>query len=122
SIPHPDHVYKKKGLYTVTLTVANALGCTDRTERTVRIDSDYDLHAPKTFSPNGDGVEDTFIPEALRSLGVKFHLSIFDRESGQLLYDTKDATRPWNGRINNKGEMCTPGDYVWMVEMKDGDK
>ena len=120
--PHPDHVYKQKGAYHVTLTVVNAKGCTDRTERTVRIDEDYNLLATKTFSPNGDGMEDLFIPEALKSLGVKFHLTIHDPRTGQLVYETSDPQRPWNGRIGGRGELCAPGDYVWMVEMKDGEK
>lgn len=121
-IAHPDHVYKKQGVYNVSLTVTNAKGCVDRSERTVRIDNDYDLLAPKTFSPNGDGMDDVYMPEALKSLGVKFHLSIFESKSGQLVYETSDAQRPWNGRVSNRGEACAPGDYVWMVEMKDGDK
>lgn len=120
--PYPDHVFKKKGNYTVSLVVTNANGCVDRTERTVRVDSDYDLQAAKMFSPDGDGFEDTFIPEALRTLGVKFHFSVFDARSGQLIYETHDAKRPWNGRIQNKGEFCQPGEYLWMVEMKDGEK
>lgn len=120
-IAHPDHVYKKQGVYTVTLTVKNAQGCEDRMERTVRIDSDYDLLSPKAFSPNGDGVDDVFMPEALKTLGVKFNLSIFGPD-GRLVYDTNDAQRPWNGRMSNRGETCSAGDYVWMVEMKDGEK
>ena len=122
TIAHPDHVYKKEGMYQVSLTVTNANGCVDRTERTVRIDSDYDLLAPKTFSPNADGVDDVFMPEALKTLGVKFHMSIFDSKSGELVYETSDAQRPWNGRISNRGEACVSGDYVWMVEMRDGEK
>ena len=86
------------------------------------IDSDYDLMAPKTFSPDGNGVEDTFMPEALKTLGAGFTLSIFDSKTGVQLYETNDPKRPWNGRISNKGEFCSPGDYVWLVEMKDGDK
>ncbi len=122
TIAHPDHVYKKEGMYQVSLTVTNANGCVDRAERTVRIDADYALLAPKTFSPNADGVDDVFMPEALKTLGVKFHLSIFDSKSGELVYETSDAQRPWNGRISNRGEACVSGDYVWMVEMRDGEK
>ncbi len=122
TVPHPDHIYKKAGEHTVVLTVTNAQGCKDRTERTVHIASDYNLLAPSTFSPNGDGVDDVFIPEALKGLGVRFKLSVHDPRSGQLVYESSDAGRPWNGRIGNKGELCSPGDYVWMVEMKDGEK
>jgi PKD repeat protein len=119
---HPDHVYKKRGTYQVTLTTTNANGCVDRTERSLVIDKDYNLLAPKTFSPDGNGVEDTFLPEALKTLGVRFHMSIFNSRTGELIYETTDPQRPWNGRIANKGELCAPGEYVWLVEMKDGEK
>jgi hypothetical protein len=122
TVVHPDHVFKKAGTYTVVLTVTNARGCVDRTERTVRVDDDYDLMAPRTLSPDGDGIEDTFIPEALRTLGVRFHMGIYDSVTGQLLFETTDASRPWNGRVGNKGSLCPAGEYVWMVEMKDGEK
>ncbi|MCW5900643.1 MAG: PKD domain-containing protein [Flavobacteriales bacterium] len=122
TIAHPDHVYKKKGDHVVTLTVTNDKGCVDRVERVVRIESDYELLAPKAFSPNDDGVNNQFMPEALRTLGAKFHMSIFDGSTGQLLYETNDPGRPWNGRISNRGDKCAPGEYVWVVEMKDGEK
>lgn len=122
TVAHPDHVYKKKGNYTVELQVTNGKGCVDRATTHVRIERDYDLLAPKAFSPNGDGVDDLFMPEALKTLGVGFHLSIFDPATGALVYETNDPTRAWNGRINNKNESCAPGDYTWMVDMKDGAK
>lgn len=122
SAVHPDHVFKKKGTYHVQLTVTNAKGCIDRTEHVVEVEADYDLLAPKTFSPNGDGVDDTFVPEALKTLGAKFNLTIFDATTGTVLYETSDAQRPWNGRVQNRGDACLAGDYVWVVEMKEGEK
>lgn len=122
AVAHPDHVYKKAGVYHVTLEVTNANGCIDHMEKTVRIDSDYDLLAPKSFSPNADGTDDVFMPEALKTLGVKFHLSIFDAKTGELIYETSDVQRPWNGKMSNRGIACEPGAYVWMVEMRDGEK
>jgi PKD repeat protein len=120
-IAHPDHVYKKKGTYQVMLTVTNGKGCIDRTERTIVIDNDYNLLAPTSFSPDGNGFEDTFIPEALKTLGARFHMTIYS-QSGDLIYETFDPLRPWNGKVGNKGDLCATGDYVWLVEMKDGDR
>lgn len=118
TIPHPDHIYKKKGVYHVELTATNAIGCEDKAIKDVRIDKDYNLDAPSSFSPNGEGLEKTFIPQALRTLGVKFHLAIYD-PNGALMYETTDATKPWLGKPNNRGEVCAAGDYVWVVDVRE---
>ncbi len=118
----PRHVYKKSGVYTVSLVVTNSTGCTDRIEKTVRIEDDYNLLASKSFSPNGDGLEDSFMPEALKTLGVRFHMTVHNGSTGELVYETSDPHKPWNGRVGGRGEACVGGDYIWMVEMKDGEK
>lgn len=120
TVAHPDHVFKKKGEYRVELTVTNAKGCVNKHDRVIRIDRDYNLEAAEDFSPNGDGVNETFIPAALKTLGLSFHMAIHDPVTGSILFETTDAQRPWNGRVHNKGEACPPGEYVWVVEMKDG--
>lgn len=117
-IAHPDHIFKKKGIYQVELTVTNDIGCVDKTLREVRIEKDYNLDAPAAFSPDGDGTDETFIPVALRQLGVKFHLAVYDTNGG-LLYETTDATKPWTGRLNNRGEVLAAGEYVWVVDVSE---
>ncbi|MBL0043000.1 MAG: PKD domain-containing protein [Flavobacteriales bacterium] len=118
TIAHPDHIYKKKGVYQVELIVTNEIGCEDRLMKDVRIDKDYNLDAPASFSPNGDGKDDTFIPEALRSLGVKFNLAIYSA-TGSLLFQSNDPTKPWTGRTNNRGEINETGEYVWVVDVRE---
>lgn len=119
TIAHPDHVYREKGLYKVTLRVSNETGCEDLMEKEVRIEKDYNLLAPTSFSPNGDGLDDHFMPQALKDLGVKFHLSIFEPKTGRLVYETSDASKPWTGKQMNTGALCARGQYVWMVEIQE---
>lgn len=120
SVAHPDHVYRSKGEYQVRLTVTNDMGCDDIIEKVVKIESDYNLLAPAAFSPNDDGNEDLFMPEALKDLGVKFHMAIYEPKTGRLVYETTEASKPWTGRPMNRGEVCKAGDYVWMVEIQEG--
>lgn len=119
TIAHPDHVYREKGIYKVTLRVSNETGCEDMMEKEVRIEKDYNLLAPTSFSPNGDGLDDHFMPQALKDLGVKFHLSIFEPKTGRLVYETSDASKPWTGKQMNTGALCARGQYVWMVEIQE---
>ncbi|MBK8339135.1 MAG: PKD domain-containing protein [Flavobacteriales bacterium] len=120
AIAHPDHVFLKKGVYPVELTVTNEKGCVDKQEREIRIDRDYNLDAPASFSPNGDGQDDLFMPDALRKLGVRFQLAVHDANTGRKVYETSDATKPWTGRVDNRTEACLAGDYVWMAQIKEG--
>lgn len=62
------------------------------------------------------------MPEALKTLGVRFHMTVHNGSTGELVYETSDAQKPWNGRVGGRGEACPGGDYIWMVEMKDGEK
>ena len=118
TIAHPDHIFKKKGVYQVELTVTNETGCEDKIMKDVRIEKDYNLDAPASFSPNGDEFQETFMPEALRTLGVKFNLTIYS-SNGTLLYMTNDASKPWTGRPQNRGEFCAAGEYVWVVDVRE---
>ena len=118
TIAHPDHIYKKKGVYQVELTVTNEIGCEDKIMKDVRIDKDYNLDAPASFSPNGDDFQETFMPEALRTLGVKFNLTVYS-SNGTLLYQTNDASKPWTGRPQNRGSICGLGEYVWVVDVRE---
>ena len=120
TIAHPDHVFRKKGDYTVELVVTNEKGCVDRHERVVRIEEDYNLLAPSSFSPNGDGTNDLFMPEALHNMDLKFHMVIYDQQTGTMVYETSDATKPWTGRVMNRGDLAAPGIYVWVVEFQNG--
>lgn len=59
-------------------TVTNTTGCVDRKVKELRIDRDFDMAAPKSFSPNSDGKDDNFMPQTLLDMKAKFQLAIYD--------------------------------------------
>jgi gliding motility-associated-like protein len=102
----------KSGTYFIK--VQSAFGCEQiRPVRvTVLPPLPYVIAAPNVFTPNNDGVNDSF---ALHIEGyVKFgNLDVFNRY-GQLLYSTKSQTGFWDG--NFKGKDLPAGTYYWIFD------
>jgi gliding motility-associated-like protein len=109
----PVHTYSKKGDYTVALTVKNSFGCSATYKQNVKVETEDNLLAPTGFSPNGDGINDTWIPVALLEGNKNFVLTIFS-PSGQVVYQTSDKNRPWDGANTKPGET-----YLWKVLLKE---
>ena len=66
---------------------------------------------PSAFTPNGDGKNDYLFPNnALKADNLEFR--IYNR-MGQLVFQTKDWTRKWDGNIN--GIHQDTGVYAWLL-------
>ncbi len=70
----------------------------------------YVVTAPNLFTPNNDGVNDTF---SLHIEGfVQFNnLNVYNRY-GQLIYNAKSQADLWNGNLNNRP--LPDGTYYWL--------
>lgn len=110
----PRLFLRHKGNYPVELTVIGENGCPQTVSKEVMVENEYNLLAPNMFTPNGDALNNTFIPEALKVLDVDFTLTIYDR-SGKLVYSTKTANKPWDGRYTSDNKVAPNGAYVWIV-------
>ncbi len=113
----PVVTYKKKGFYTITLTATNIEGCAKASQQEIEVATDYNLLAPNSFTPDADGINDVFIPEALKILDVNFEMTIYDRRG--LIYQSRSLNDPWTGLNQRDGGMCPQGAYVWIVKYKD---
>lgn len=100
----------KTGRYFIK--VENKSGCVTVTDVEVTLlpPLPYVVTAPNLFTPNNDGVNDTF---SLHIEGfVQFNnLSIYNRY-GQLVYNTKSQADLWNGNLKNRP--LPDGTYYWM--------
>lgn len=96
---------------TYSVTVATAIGCEGNA--TVWLQPcDFRLLMPNAFSPNHDGLNDTFGPVFGEILPVKFRMMIYN-SWGQMIYETSDYNAPWDGKC--KGEMAEAGVYAYIV-------
>ncbi|MEJ7627231.1 MAG: gliding motility-associated C-terminal domain-containing protein [Ferruginibacter sp.] len=98
------------GIYSIT--VINACG-SGTASTNVKI-KQCAFAVPNTFTPNGDGKNETF--KILNLYGhTDFNLDIFNRW-GELVFQTKDVTKGWDGKI--KGINADWGSYVWHCTFK----
>ncbi|MFH1320742.1 MAG: PKD domain-containing protein [Bacteroidota bacterium] len=106
------------GTYTVELFVENSFGCFNTIALNVVIEGDYTLFMPNAFTPNKDDINDTFFPMAIGIDEKEFEMYIFDRW-GDIIYETNDINKPWDGRANNGRELAQEDVYVWLIYTKD---
>jgi len=72
------------------------------------------VYVPNAFTPNGDGLNDTFKPIIIKpDLISQYHLSIYNRW-GQCFFETSDPAKGWDGKDE------VPGVYNWVVSYMDG--
>ncbi len=118
---NPSYQYPSTGANTVTLIVTNQFGCVDTATQIVDIIDDFVFYAPNAFTPDGDGLNDIFLPRGIGYDIETFNLMIFDRW-GNNIYSTDDYNKGWDGRANHGTDIAQIDVYVWKVELTDNKK
>ena len=74
------------------------------------------IFIPNAFTPDGDGLNEYFSPigEGLEKYG--FVMYIFDRW-GEIIYQTDDIYKPWDGKIVESGKDAPLGVYTYLVNI-----
>jgi gliding motility-associated-like protein len=111
-----SHTFWTYGSYTVMQVVFSTNGCSDTAYITIDILPENRFYIPNTFTPNGDGLNDIFMPVAFGC--EEYHFMIFDRW-GMLIFETYDTQTGWDGRI--KGNKCQQDVYVWKIDFRNAE-
>lgn len=101
-------------------------GCTNSCETATvyfKVAAPGDCVIPTIITPNGDGINDTyiipsscfFVGEGDGSIGVNLQLTIYNQWGDQIYFSNKyDNNNPWNG-LNKGGEELPVGTYFYLL-------
>ncbi len=107
-------------LYPFCLVAINAFGCPDTLCQPVVATSDPNIYAPNAFTPDGDDVNENFLPVLNGFDNWRYHFYVFDRW-GEVIHESRDRYAPWDGTC--KGKPVKSDVYVWKVVLnRNGDE
>lgn len=97
------------GLYEVQVTDDN--GCTGSASVTITADC-RDIYFPSVFTPNGDGLNETFGALGNTAAVGEYNLKIYNR-FGREVFATDDISKKWDGKVSAKNADTQV--FVWVV-------
>ena len=106
------------GIYQACLTASNANGCDSVVCKTIIIDPEFIIYAPNAFTPDGDGINDTWMPVLQGADPEAFEVYIFNRW-GELLWSSETLGVAWDGIDSAISTVVKSDVYVWRIKAKD---
>ena len=103
------------GVYAVELLVISNDGCADSITHPIIISPDLLIYVPNAVTPDGDGLNDVFLPSVMGHIESSYELLIFDRW-GNLLFESQHTDIGWDCMLN--GKLVKSDVYVWKVVLK----
>lgn len=103
-----------------TVIVRNENGCEVSADVLVRVIPKDDLFVPNAFSPNGDGINDSFTAFAGENVAKIKALRVFDRWGAEVFrnqnFSPNVEAEGWDGTF--KGSVMKMGVYVYFIEVE----
>jgi gliding motility-associated-like protein len=110
-----NYTWTEAGSQIITQYVINEFGCAANITARVIIEG-YMFFAPNSFTPNGDGMNDYWLP---KMTGIDaYHCVIYDRW-GTLIFESFDQNQVWIGDVRNGEYFAQDGIYQYHVRVQD---
>jgi gliding motility-associated-like protein len=111
TVSSPNFNYQTTQDYVINLI--SPAGCVTPDSMLVRVFDEnlVNIMVPKSFTPNGDGVNDILYPY-LAGVKTFSYFKVFNR-FGQLMFTSTDPDKGWNGTMN--GTQQPMAIYIWVA-------
>lgn len=107
--------FNDTGNFRVKLIVTSPDFCVDSITKFIFLKPELLFWLPTSFTPNNDGLNETFGPNATFGLS-KYSMQIYDRWGG-LLFTTNDPAKSWNGN-DYSGKPLPEGVYAYTINFR----
>jgi len=107
-------VFNIPGKYDINLITSNQFGCQANVFNTIEVGDRQQLNAPASFSPDGDGRYDIFMPTGLLSLSDRWQL-VISNEDGNEVFVSDTAENSWDGTIEDGTIAINGSHFYWTV-------
>ncbi|HLP11632.1 MAG TPA: gliding motility-associated C-terminal domain-containing protein [Flavobacteriales bacterium] len=103
------------GTYNICLNTVSDNGCTASICHDVIILDQFIMYVPNTFTPDGDGVNDIFLPIFQGEDPLSYEFFIFNRW-GEIIFQSNNKQVGWDGL--HKSMQSKEDVYVWKIRVK----
>jgi uncharacterized repeat protein (TIGR01451 family) len=110
-----EYSFTDGGTFDIIQTVVSPEGCIASAMGEVIVNGTI-FYAPSGFTPDGDNLNDVWLPVAL---GVTSYQMTVHNRWGDLFWSTDDPTDPWLGGSADGTHFAPNGVYLWQVTYRD---
>ena len=107
--------------YNVCLYATSQYGCVDTLCQDVYVENVLQVFAPNSFTPDGDGLNDVFLPVVNGELNDSYRFWVFNRW-GETVFFTEEVGKAWTGGFGDGDYYIQDGYYFWKIEVSDLEK
>lgn len=108
-----SHIFQDSGSYAIELVVENINGCRDSITKYIYVSAELFVHIPTSFTPDGDGLNDTWGLSGLTQGVSNMSLQIFNKW-GELIFESDDVNKKWDGTYKDKP--VPQGAYLFLMQ------
>ncbi|HWY38061.1 MAG TPA: gliding motility-associated C-terminal domain-containing protein, partial [Bacteroidia bacterium] len=115
----PIYLYSSNGNYVVTQVVHDAYGCSDTARKVVKINNvtnEITQLIPNAISPNGDGKNDYWHLDFIKTFYPNALVEIFNRW-GEKVFSSVGYNTVWDGTFN--GHALPVASYYYIITLND---
>ena len=105
------------GIYELKMYTISEYGCIDSLSNFFEVTPALSIYVPTGFSPNGNGINDTFGPIG-KYFDLKSYSFMIFNQWGEMVFSTTDFYEQWDGKTKN-GEIAPIATYGWIIRLVD---